>query len=202
MPSHSDFTDFTLERGLSVVLMEDLFYLFFSFSCHFRILLPNVMSCRKCLALYPRFVPGGDTHDRCVQCLRVNGLFDCRRCDSLKLKVLYSRLAFFLWKEGCSFSPRCSSSAVVKAPHELSAWGDNNECEPMEGEPTNFFLLLPFLPRSSAFGGEALYGLVIYSQMKMSQMKMACFPKRPWTLRSLWVSYATLSLQVNRILSC
>ncbi|ROL55599.1 hypothetical protein DPX16_23616 [Anabarilius grahami] len=80
----------------------------------------DTMSYRRCINPCDKFITGGDTH------------------DSLHLKVLRSRLASLLRKEGHSSNPRLSVSAVAEAPHEMDAWGENYEPEFLESEQTDF----------------------------------------------------------------
>ncbi len=60
------------------------------------------MSHKKCIEPRDRFITAGDTHERCAVCLGrshaqtpFSGLSNCLHCDSLRLKVLCSRLAAF-----------------------------------------------------------------------------------------------------------
>lgn len=81
----------------------------------------DTMSFRKYIDPCERFIAGGDTHDRCVQCLglkhpqvALNSLSDCRHSDSLCLNILRSRLTCFPRKEGFASNPRLSVSAVAE----------------------------------------------------------------------------------------
>lgn len=90
-------------------------------------------------------------------------LSDCRRCVCLKLKVLYSRLAFFMWKKDALLAP---AVPVLQLSRRCMSWVLRVIAMSVSygGRADGFFsLLLPFLPTSSAFGREALYKLVFYT---------------------------------------
>ncbi|KAF4095132.1 hypothetical protein G5714_024210 [Onychostoma macrolepis] len=57
----------------------------------------------------------------------LSGLSTCPHCDSLRLKVLRSRVEVFSEVAPAS-NPRRVASAVAEAPHEAMAWGDT--CDP------------------------------------------------------------------------
>ncbi len=77
------------------------------------------MSHKKFIEPYDRFITAGDTHERCVLCLGLShaqaafsSLSNCLHCDSLRLKVLRSRLAAF--SKGPASNPRQSISALPR----------------------------------------------------------------------------------------
>lgn len=88
----------------------------------------------------------------------LNGLSDCRQCNSPCLKVLCSRLTSFLRKEGCSSNPRHSVSAVAETPHETNPWGDY-EPEHMQSKQTEYspFLSLSLSPRAATAAWTPLF---------------------------------------------